>query len=195
MWRYGSKKDILVYEYSDDVKTVILLLALLAAGNTSAKLELGVVAPDFILLDVSSGEKVSLSDFGGQVVVLHFWKVCAGSCHEVVPLLNRLQSELLNELYPNLDEVQTSYGSLLKVLSVNLINPGKQVTAQIKKDSIKYQVLRGRNTGIAKEYQLITLPMLFIIDKDGFVRYISAFPKYDELCAEVARWIADILEE
>lgn len=39
----------------------------------AAALEVGDAAPDFTLNDIVSLEDFSLSDFGGQVVVLNFW--------------------------------------------------------------------------------------------------------------------------
>ncbi|HDH58174.1 MAG TPA: redoxin domain-containing protein, partial [Bacteroidetes bacterium] len=68
------------------------------------------------------------------------------------------------------------------------------VLAEMKGNNIEYQVLEGRNTGIARDYQLITLPMVFIIDKDGIIRYISAFPKYEELKEAIIPLVYDIVK-
>lgn len=174
-------------------KVVIALLCIVST-SAFARLNDGDPAPDFTLPDVSTGQEVCLSDFKGQVVVLQFWKVCAGRCRKVVPQLNRLQSELLPQMYPNLEEVQAEHGSLLKVLSVNVINPPRRVLAEMKGNNIEYQVLEGRNTGIARDYQLITLPMVFIIDKDGIIRYISAFPQYEELKDAIIPLVHDIVK-
>jgi peroxiredoxin len=177
------------------MKKVLLIVLLITAGTASAKINIGDPAPGFTLSDVSTGEQVSLSDFSGQVVVLQFWKVCAGKCKQFVPMLNRLQSDLLQETYPNLTELQAEHGPLLKVLSVNLINPPKRVLAEMEDNDIEYQVLEGRKTGIAREYQLITLPMLFLLDKDGIIRHSSAFPKYDELAEVVTLLLKEITDK
>lgn len=42
-------------------------------ATPAAALEVGDVAPDFTLNDISTLEDFSLSDFSGQVVVLNFW--------------------------------------------------------------------------------------------------------------------------
>ncbi|RJP73338.1 MAG: hypothetical protein C4524_14740 [Candidatus Zixiibacteriota bacterium] len=54
---------------------LLALLLLLAAGALPAlaALPVGQTAPDFTLPTVT-GEELSLSQFRGQVVILHFWK-------------------------------------------------------------------------------------------------------------------------
>ena len=125
-------------------------------------------------------------------MVLQMWKICSGSCGEVVELLQRIETELLLSLYPDLSDIQAESGPLLKVLSVNVINKPKRVRAKMDEDKIGYQVLTGRESGIAREYQLITLPMVFVIDKNGIIRHISAFPKYDEMREVIRPLLEDI---
>jgi len=55
--------------------TIILLLVCLqmVSGLTFAAINVGEKAPDFTLQTINN-ETISLSDYLGQVVVLHFWK-------------------------------------------------------------------------------------------------------------------------
>ena len=53
--------------------TAILLLIAGLAAIASAGLPVGKVAPDFTLPS-TTGEKLTLSQFKGQVVILAFWK-------------------------------------------------------------------------------------------------------------------------
>ncbi|MBC8204910.1 MAG: redoxin domain-containing protein [FCB group bacterium] len=106
----------------------------------------------------------------------------------------KLQAELLNELYPNLDEVKAEHGPMLKILSINAINPAKKAMAEVKKYKMDFQVLEGRGSGITKEYQVSKLPLLVIIDKDGIIRTYTMYLKYDELKEAVIPWVKNITE-
>ena len=51
----------------------------------------GTVAPDFTLKDID-GRSVSLSDFRGKQVVLHFWASWCPDCREETPQLKAAQA-------------------------------------------------------------------------------------------------------
>ncbi|MBU0517431.1 peroxiredoxin family protein [bacterium] len=57
------------------MKTLLQLLVCihLMAGISLAAIDPGVQAPDFTLQTVDE-EEITLSDFAGQIVILHFWK-------------------------------------------------------------------------------------------------------------------------
>ncbi len=57
------------------IRVIALLTLLLSvcSGTSAAALKAGVEAPDFTL-KTTTDEEVTLSDFRGQVVILHFWK-------------------------------------------------------------------------------------------------------------------------
>ncbi len=52
---------------------LLLLLIAVTAMNSWAAISPGTAAPDFTL-PTTTGEKVTLSQFKGQVVILAFWK-------------------------------------------------------------------------------------------------------------------------
>jgi peroxiredoxin len=52
---------------------LICLFVLMLPGQGLAVLSDGDTAPDFTLM-TTSGDEVTLSEFKGQVVILHFWK-------------------------------------------------------------------------------------------------------------------------
>ena len=176
------------------MKKLIIVVLLFTAGIAFGKLNVGDPAPDFNLTDIRTGEEVSLSSFRGQVVVLRIWRICRGSCRAVVPHLKRLQTELLSEIYPNMEEVRAEYGPLLKILSINAIDPRRRVMSELNKYRMDYQVLEGRGSGIAKKYQVITLPFLVIIDKDGIIRFIEMYPTYNQLKEVIVPLIKDIVK-
>jgi hypothetical protein len=95
-------------------------------------------------------------------------------------------------MYPNLGEVQAKYGPLLKILSINAINPPERAMAEVKKYEMDFQVLAGRGSGVTKDYQIAKLPLLVIIDKDGIIRTCTMYLKYDELKQAVLPLIKQI---
>jgi hypothetical protein len=46
---------------------------------------------------------------------------------------------------------------------------------------LPFKVLVGRDSNIIKDYQLIALPRLLIVDKQGKFSYIGKFARYEEL--------------
>ena len=158
-----------------------LLIIIVWAVCSMAKIGIGDPAPDFTLMDVSTGEQVSLSSFRGQIVVLRIWKVCTGICRTNIPVLNRINGEF--SMVSPADKPQ------VKVLSINAIDNKKRILTEIEKVSVKYQVLVGRNSGITGDYQTVTLPQIFIIDKEGLIRFNDAYPTYEELKEAIDRLI------
>ncbi len=158
---------------------LIIFLFIISAENPLAKIRIGDPAPDFTLKDVSSGEQVSLSSYKGQIIVLRIWKVCKGICRINVPVLNRLHSEYSQKELESKPEV--------KIISVNAIDHKKRILTEIEKMEVKYQVLMGRNSGITSDYQTVTLPQIFIIDKDGIIRFNDAYPTYEELKEAISK--------
>jgi cytochrome oxidase Cu insertion factor (SCO1/SenC/PrrC family) len=56
------------------LSVILVLCAVLFTAKVSyGALKAGVPAPDFTL-QTTTGEEVSLSDFRGRIVILHFWK-------------------------------------------------------------------------------------------------------------------------
>ena len=168
---------------------------ILTSVSAFAAIEVGVTAPDFTLPDVRTGENVTLSDFRGQVVVLQMWKNNWRECRAEIPHMIKLQDELLKELYPNLAEVQTKHGPLLKFLSVNAINPAKLALAEVEKYKIDFQVLEGRGSGVTSDYKVSKLPLLVVIDKNGIIRTSELYLQYEDLKTAVIPWLKDITDK
>jgi thiol-disulfide isomerase/thioredoxin len=74
----------------------VALYAWMTRGNASPLM--GEPAPDLTLAIAAGAQpgsptKVTLSDMGGQVVVLDFWASWCGACRRAVPILNDLNDE------------------------------------------------------------------------------------------------------
>jgi cytochrome c biogenesis protein CcmG/thiol:disulfide interchange protein DsbE len=116
------------------------------------------VAPDFSLSDLD-GNKVSLSDHRGKVVVLDFWATWCPPCRKGIP---------------DFVEMQNEYGKdNFIVLGINLDrgdDVGSMVEEFAKNYNINYPVLY-HNPQIVMAYGGIqSIPTTFVIDQEGKVR-------------------------
>ncbi len=117
-------------------------------------------APDFTLPDLS-GNKVTLEQYRGSVVILDFWAVWCVPCLRAIPQMVQLQ------------EKYKSKG--LVVLSISLDDPEKLDNLSLlefkKRRKINYRILRGTEH-VTDEYfrgVRLEIPTLFIIDRDGMI--------------------------
>jgi peroxiredoxin len=115
----------------------------------------GDIAPDFQLED-TTGNKVSLSDFRGKIVLVNFWATWCPPCIEEMPSMERL-----NEVMAGDDFV---------MLAVNTEENGRSsVTAFLEKTPYTFPILYDDKGVVQKRYGVFKFPESFIIRKDGTV--------------------------
>jgi thiol-disulfide isomerase/thioredoxin len=77
---------------------VLAGLALGAAGLTwvapDGTVEIDREAPNFQVVDLATGDSVSLDDYRGSVTLVNIWATWCVPCREEMPQLNALQAEL-----------------------------------------------------------------------------------------------------
>lgn len=121
-------------------------------------------APDFTLTNMD-GEKVSLSDYKGSVVILNFWATWCGPCKYEIP---------------DLIDLYEKYDGDLMVLGISLDYDGPAVVPSFaNRFGINYPILYG-DSKIAGDYGGVSgIPTTFIIDRDlnVFRRYIGYRPQ------------------
>ena len=144
----------------------IIVIALLS-GCTPKSDRPGAVASDFTLQDLN-GKSVKLSDFKGKPVLIDFWATWCPPCRASIPGLEKLHK---------------AYGGKgLVVLAISLDQGGwDSVKSFAAESGITYTVLKGTED-VASQYQVRTIPMLVIMDKEGKIvkRYIG-FDSEEEL--------------
>lgn len=117
-------------------------------------------------LDTLDGRTLSLSDFAGRVVFLNFWATWCGPCERETPTLNAFAQEQIRQpdgavvLAVNMRENPTDVRNFLNARSVNSL-----------------YVLMDTEGDVSDQYGVFNLPVTFVIDREGIVRY----PKYGEI--------------
>ncbi|WP_408956447.1 TlpA family protein disulfide reductase [Natroniella sp. ANB-PHB2] len=124
------------------------------------KQEIGVevnkIAPDFTLMNLE-GEEVSLSDYRGKNVLLHFWLTTCPICEEEKPYLDEFHNK-------NEDVV---------VLAVSVAEPKARVKEYMKSGGYQIPTLLDEAAEIAIKYNVGGVPANFFIDQEGRIKHIE----------------------
>lgn len=117
-------------------------------------LDVGNVAPDFEL-KLLSGQVVKLSDYKGKKVMLNFWATWCPPCKAEMPEMQEFHEA-------SKDEVE--------VLAINM-DTQNDVAGFIKKMGITFPILLDEKNEVNKNYQIISIPTTFFIDKNGVITH------------------------
>jgi peroxiredoxin len=133
----------------------------LADGGVFAAAQRGVVkpgepAPNFQLRDMD-GRMVALSDLRGKVVLLNFWATWCGPCRIEMPAMERL--------YRTYDRKD------FEILAVSTDAQGVAVTRPFQQENkLSFPILHDSDFRVGLSYGARTLPMTFMVDRQGIVR-------------------------
>ncbi len=116
----------------------------------------GDTAPNFQLRDME-GRMVALSDLRGKVVLLNFWATWCGPCRVEMPAM-----EELYRTYPRKD---------FEILAVSTDAQGAAVTRPFQQENhLTFPILHDADFRVGLAYGARTLPMTFMVDRQGVVR-------------------------
>ncbi len=116
----------------------------------------GEPAPNFQLRDMN-GQIVSLSDLRGKVVLLNFWATWCGPCRIEMPAMERLY-----RTYERKD---------FEILAVSTDAQGTAVTRPFQQENkLTFPILHDADFRVGLSYGARTLPMTFMVDRQGIVR-------------------------
>lgn len=138
-------------------KTAIILIILLVGISASAKpaLKVGSPSPSFELPNLE-GKTVSLSDYlGKKVIVLSFFASWSKSCQQEILFLQDL-----------------SKNKGLKILGVSFDRKLKNLKSFINENTIGFEILHDKKLRTLKDFRILIIPTLFVIDKEGLVKSI-----------------------
>lgn len=117
----------------------------------------GELAPDFELTTLN-GEKVKLSDYKGQRVMLNFWATWCPPCRAEMPAMQKFQED---------KDVQ--------VLAVNLLetesNPDN-VQKFMDELNLTLTIPMDVESAVSNEYNVIAYPTTYMIDSNGRIQFI-----------------------
>lgn len=112
-------------------------------------------ALDFELQDLS-GSLGKLSSLQGKVVVLNFWASWCLPCREEMPLFQQVQSQ---------------YRADLIVVGVNSGESEKAAGDFAAEHGISFPLLLDAKGEVGKAYQVSMLPVTYLIDRRGVIRF------------------------
>lgn len=137
------------------VATLAVALAWVVAGTLDDGIvRIGEQAPDFRVV-TDNGRTLTRSDFGGKLLVLHFWATWCGGCVEEIPSLEVFQRE---------------YGPQgVVVLGVSVDANEKLYRRFMDQFKVSYATSRDPSWDIAASYGTFQLPESYIIDSSGKV--------------------------
>lgn len=112
----------------------------------------GQAAPDFRLKD-AWGQDVEVSGFKGKVVLLNFWATWCEGCREEIPAFIEFQDTYRNRGFAAIGVAMDAEG-------------WAKVKPYLEASRINYSVVVG-NDDVAKRYGLGSMPMTYLIDRNG----------------------------
>ena len=119
--------------------------------------KLGEPAPNFQLRDLN-GHLITLSDLRGKVVLLNFWATWCGPCRVEMPAM-----EQLYRMFQRKD---------FEILAVSTDAQGAAVTRPFQQENrLTFPILHDPDYRVGLTYGARSLPMTFLIDRQGVIRH------------------------
>lgn len=136
--------------------SLILCLAGTGVGYAAAQLS-GAQAPDFVLKNLA-GENLRLSEYRGEVVMLSFWASWCSECRAQLAAMNGIYSAYR----------QTGFQSL----TVSMDKDRRGTSETMAALSLGYPVLYDADLEVSRLYDVDSLPIALLIDREGVVREV-----------------------
>lgn len=141
---------------------MLLILALSLPCLAETDLKIGNPPPAFELPNLNN-QIFSITQFlGKEVTILTFFTSWSKSCQEEINFLKALQEK----------------DKKMAILGVSFDRKIKELTSFVAENQITFEILYDRKLSTLKDYRIIIIPTLFIIDKEGKIANI--YVDFDE---------------
>jgi thiol-disulfide isomerase/thioredoxin len=156
------------------LRAVCVAAFLSAPAGAHAEGLVGQPAPDFALRSLGDAN-LRLSEHLGDVIIINFWATWCGPCRQEMPLL---------------DEIYAKYKLAgLTLLSINIDDTAERATEMARTLKVTYPVLFDERKEVSRAYEVGSMPVTVLIDREGVVRYVSEGfkPGYEKRYTEQLR--------
>lgn len=137
------------------------VFALLSRDSTPPPISAGQAAPRFELRRLDGGASIRLDDLRGRVVLVNFWATWCAPCVKEFPEFQKFVRQ------------QGENGAV--VLALNAYDTPEKIQEFLRSLAINdVRVLLDSKGETERAYGVVNLPVTFIIDAEGKVRYMRA---------------------
>ncbi len=139
----------------------------------------GKPTPPLVLHDLS-GKEVDLASLKGRVVLVNFWATWCEPCIAEMPSIQALEAKL--------------GGKPFAVLAVNYGESSAKVQGWLRKSKVSLHVLLDPDNKASDDWGAKGLPMTFLVDAAGHVRY-QTFGERDWTAAGTVAVVEGLIAE
>lgn len=152
-----TKKGILSHMFRK--ATIILIVALLAIPALAKPvLKIGSLSPSFSLPNLD-GKTIKLDRYlGKKIIVLSFFASWSKSCQQEILFLQDLHKKYR--------------WKGVKVIGVSFDRKLKKLQSFINENNIRFEILHDKKLKTLKDFRILIIPTLFVIDKEGNIKSI-----------------------
>ena len=135
---------------------IVIGWAMISMQRTATKGSSMGPAPN-ITIKVIDGEKTSLADLKGKVVLIDFWGTWCGPCRTSIPGIQRMYQKYKDRGFEVLGVAMETDG-------------GKQVPAFVKEMGMTYKVGFPTSGSEMEAYDPSSVPLMVLVDKQGEIQ-------------------------
>lgn len=131
-----------------------IIIAVMSAIHFYERPKVGDIAPSF-QLKTTEGKDVSLSDYSGKTVFLHFWSSSCGTCLSEIPTMEKFYNEFQHKDFV--------------FLTILVDDDGRNLPEIRKRTPLTYPILMDTEGAVADAYEVWGVPESFFIDRNGII--------------------------